>query len=310
MALLQTSLAGDPAVTPAASTGTLRAVLAQLRRQPSTVIAAAVILALIATAILAPWIVPHDPIHIDVFQRLQGPSAQHWLGTDSLGRDNLSRTIYGARTALGIALPSVLGAFLLGGALGLLAGYLGGWLDRIFVVVFDALISFPAVILGLALLTLLGPSTGSVIIVIALALVPYYGRLVRAQTLAERDVGYAKTERALGAGRLRILIRHLLPNVIPTLLTVVAMDIPGAVVDEAGLAFLGLGVQPPTPDWGVMLNDGFTTFAATPWGVVGPIAALIVMTTAFLVLGENIRDVLDPTGSKTRLTRKGWKRKR
>jgi peptide/nickel transport system permease protein len=178
----------------------------------------------------------------------------------------------------------------------------------VLVVVFDTLISFPTVILGLALVTLLGPSIASVIFVIAVALVPYYGRHVRAQTLAEREIGYTKTERGLGASRARVLVKHLLPNVVPALLTIVAMDIPGAVVDEAGLAFLGLGVQPPTPDWGVMLNDGFVTFAASPWGVVGPIAGLVIMTSSFLVLGESVRDLLDPTN--TTRSRRWWRPRR
>ncbi|HEY3688677.1 MAG TPA: ABC transporter permease [Streptosporangiaceae bacterium] len=305
MALIQRSTVPD-AVAP--STGRMRDLARLIRDRPSAAAAAIVILAMIAVAVLAPLITPYDPTHIDVFTRLRGPSPGHWLGTDSLGRDNLSRTMYGTRVALGIALPSVFGGFLVGGSLGLVSGYLGGWLDRVLVVVFDALISFPAVILGLALLTLLGPSVGSVIFVIAVALVPYYGRLVRAQTLAEREVGYAKTERALGASRVRVLLRHLFPNVVPALLTVVAMDVPGAVVDEAGLAFLGLGVQAPTPDWGVMLNDGFTNIAGSPWGVVGPILALIVMTAAFLVLGESVRDALDP--SRTTTGRRGLFRMR
>ncbi|WP_020500075.1 ABC transporter permease [Sciscionella marina] len=293
MAVIKPSVARDLPAGPGAQSR-VRELLSKLSSRPSAAISTAVILALILLALLAPVIAPYDPTHIDVYTRLSAPSVQHWLGTDSLGRDNLSRTIYGSRVALEIALPAVFGAFVVGAVLGMLAGYLRGWLDRVLVVVFDTLISFPAVILGLALLTLLGPSVGSVIFVIGIALVPYYGRLVRAQTLAQREVGYAKTERALGASRRRVLGRHLFPNVVPELLTVVAMDVPGAIVDEAGLAFLGLGVQPPTSDWGVMLGDGFTNIAASPWGVVGPILALIVLTAAFLVLGESLRDTLDP----------------
>ncbi len=149
-------------------------------------------------------------------------------------------------------------------------------------------------ILGLALLSLIGPSIQSVVFVIALSLVPYYGRLIRAQTLSERKNQYVKAERSLGASRARVLRRHILPNVLAPLLVVVAMDIPSAVIIEAGLAFLGLGVQPPTPDWGVILNDGFVNIGTSPWEILGPIVALVIMTTAFTVLGETMRDVLDP----------------
>jgi peptide/nickel transport system permease protein len=225
---------------------------------------------------------------------LAGPTWKHLLGTDSLGRDNLSRLLFGTRVALEVALPSVLSAFVLGATLGTIAGYLGGFVDRVLVVVFDSLISFPAVILGLALLSLLGPSVRSVDFVIGLSLVPYYGRLMRAQTLSEKKNQYVKAERSLGASRRRVLRRHILPNVLPPLLIVVAMDIPGAVAIEAGLAFLGLGVQPPTPDWGVMLNDGFIYIGTSPWEIIGPIVGLIVLTTAFTVLGETMRDVMDP----------------
>jgi peptide/nickel transport system permease protein len=246
-------------------------------------------------AFFGPLIAPHEPNDIDVIHTLTSPTREHLLGTDSLGRDNLSRLIYGTRIALEVAIPAVLGAFLIGAVLGLLGGYLGGWLDKVLVVVFDTLISFPAVILGLALLTLLGPSVKSVVFVIGLSLMPYYGRLMRAQTIAERQNQYVKAERSLGASRTRVLRRHMLPNVLPTLLIIVAMDIPGAVAIEAGLAFLGLGVQPPTADWGVMLNDGFKDIGTSPWPILGPIAALVIMTAAFTVVGESMRDAMDPS---------------
>jgi peptide/nickel transport system permease protein len=272
----------------------LRSLTRDMLRKPTAAAAMFVIALLVVVAILAPLIAPHPPDDIDVVNTLASPSSDHLLGTDALGRDNLSRVLYGARVALEVALPSVLGAFFIGGTLGLLAGYLGGLLDKVLIVVFDALIAFPAVILGLALLTLLGPSIKSVVFVIALSLIPYYGRLTRAQALAEKRNQYVKAERSLGASRVRVLRRHIFPNVIPPLLIVVAMDIPGAVAIEAGLAFLGLGVQPPTSDWGVMLNDGFKDIGTTPWEILGPILALIIMTTAFTIAGESMRDVMDP----------------
>ena len=272
-------------------------------RRPAGALAAAIILLLVLVAIFAPLLAPSNPDAINVTNTLASPSARHLLGTDSLGRDNLSRVIFGTRVALEVALPSVLGAFIVGSVLGMAAGYFGGLVDKVLVIAFDAVISFPAVILGLALLSLIGPSIQSVVFVIALSLVPYYGRLIRAQTLSERKNQYVKAERSLGASRARVLRRHILPNVLAPLLVVVAMDIPSAVIIEAGLAFLGLGVQPPTPDWGVILNDGFVNIGTSPWEILGPIAALVIMTTAFTVLGETMRDVLDP---RQQLPRRGF----
>jgi peptide/nickel transport system permease protein len=272
-------------------------------RRPAGALAAAIILLLVLVAIFAPLLAPSNPDAINVTNTLASPSARHLLGTDSLGRDNHSRVIFGTRVALEVALPSVLGAFIVGSVLGMAAGYFGGLVDKVLVIAFDAVISFPAVILGLALLSLIGPSIQSVVFVIALSLVPYYGRLIRAQTLSERKNQYVKAERSLGASRARVLRRHILPNVLAPLLVVVAMDIPSAVIIEAGLAFLGLGVQPPTPDWGVILNDGFVNIGTSPWEILGPIAALVIMTTAFTVLGETMRDVLDP---RQQLPRRGF----
>ncbi len=290
----QQALIGDTASPTLYQPRGLRSFARDVLRRPAASTALVVILLLVLAAIFAPLIAPYNPDTINVTHMLAGPSWNHLLGTDSLGRDNLSRVLYGTRVALEVALPSVLIAFVVGSTLGIGAGYLGGSVDRVLVVVFDTLISFPAVILALALLSLLGPSVRSVDFVIGLALVPYYGRLMRAQTLSEKKNHYVKAERSLGASRGRLLRLHILPNVLPPLLIVVAMDIPGAVAIEAGLAFLGLGVQPPTPDWGVMLNDGFTYIGTSPWEIIGPIAGLIILTTAFTVLGETMRNAMDP----------------
>jgi peptide/nickel transport system permease protein len=263
-------------------------------RRPAAFCSAAVIVSLILVAILAPLLAPHDPTKIDLDAALTGPSSSHWLGTDSLGRDNLSRLVFGARVAMQIAIPSIIGAFVIGAAIGLVVGYVRGVVDKVTLVIFDAVISFPSVILGLALLTLLGPSKKSVILVIAVAMIPYYGRLARAQTLSQIRNDYVRAERALGASRSRVLRSHVMPNALAPLLVIVAIDIPTAIAIEAGLAFLGLGVQPPTPDWGVMLNDGFTVIGTSMWPIAGPIAVLILVTTSFTVLGETLRDELDP----------------
>lgn len=292
-------LVGDDVARPFRSRAVRRLAWAVLR-QPAAAVAFGVIGLVFIVAIFAPLIAPDNPNTINVLNSLASPSLRHLLGTDTLGRDNLSRLIYGTRVALEIALPSVLGAFAIGSVIGLVAGYFGGWIDRLATVFFDAAISFPAVILGLALLTLLGPSVQSVILVVGLSLVPYYGRLTRAQTLSECKNEYVKAERSLGASRWRVLTRHILPNALAPLLVIVAMDLPGAIAIEAGLAFLGLGVQPPTPDWGVMLNEGFVVIGTSPWTIIGPVGALIILTTACTVLGETVRDVMDPRHHVTR----------
>jgi peptide/nickel transport system permease protein len=304
----QQVLAGDTPVAAYELRGA-RAFWRDVLRHPSAACAAFVLAIFVFVAIFGHLIAPHSPYAIQMGDVLANPSRDHLLGTDSLGRDNFSRLIYGARIALEVALPAVLGAFVVGGLLGTAAGYLGGPLDAVLVVIFDVLISFPVVILALALLTLLGSSLGNLDLVIGLALVPYYGRLMRAQTLAEKTNPYVKAERSLGVSRFLLLRRHILPNVLPPLLIVVAMDIPGAIAAEAGLAFLGLGLQPPTPDWGVMLSDGFNYLSASPWEMLGPLAAIIVVTTAFTVLGETMRDTLDPAKRLPR-RRFGWRHRK
>jgi peptide/nickel transport system permease protein len=269
-------------------------ILREVVRRPAGAIALTIIALVILLAIFAPLIAPRNPDSIDVVNRLTGPSSSHLLGADYLGRDSLSRVIYGTRLALGIALPAVAISFVIGLALGLISGYFAGFLDKTMTVIFDTVLAFPGVILALALLTVLGQSVGNTIILIAVAFTPWYARLARAQTLAAKQNPYVKAERSLGARRTRILAGHILPNVIPALLILVAMDIPSAIGFEAGLAFLGLGVQPPTPDWGVMLQDGFNYVRISPWPIVGPLVMLLVVTAAFTMLGETLRDITDP----------------
>ncbi|UPK75253.1 ABC transporter permease [Nocardioidaceae bacterium SCSIO 66511] len=247
----------------------------------------------ILVAIFAPWISPYDPTAIDVPRRMEGPSTDFWLGTDQLGRDLLSRIIGGTRIALKIAGVSVLIGLLIGVLLGLIAGYLGGIVDTVLVIVFDAVQSFPAVILALTVLALLGSSTTGMILIIGVAMVPGFARVTRASVLTVKQNAYIDAERSLGAGRLRILFVHVLPNVVAPLLVLTAMNIPSAVAVESGLAFLGLGVQPPTPDWGVILNEGFERIFLSPWPVVWTCLTLAIVTLGFTFLGERLRDVLD-----------------
>src|SRR5262249_30653139 len=196
---------------------------------------------------------------------------------------------FGARLATQIAIPAVVSAFVVGLLLGLLAGYFGGWFDRGLIILVDTLLAFPSVILALALLTLVGHSTVNTALVVAISFFPYYARLTRGLALTPKHQAYVKAERALGAGRTRIMFGHLLPNILPPLLVVVAMDVPSAIVVEAGLAFLGLGVPPPAPDWGVLLNDGFVNVAISVWPLGGPLLAMVIVSTGFTLLGEPLR---------------------
>jgi len=231
---------------------------------------------------------------------LQGPSGKYLLGTDHVGRDLLSRLIYGSRIALGVALPAVSVALAGGLALGLVAGYLGGTVDNVIVVLMDSIQAFPGVMLALTILALLGPSLTNVVVVIGLAWIPGYARIARAQVLSAKQNLYVEAERSLGAPTWRIVIVHILPNILPPLLILAAMDLPVVITFEAGLSFLGMGVRPPTPSWGVILSDGFNVIRQSPWPITWAGVTLVITTLGFTLFGETLRDVLDPRLSGTR----------
>lgn len=258
------------------------------------------VLTMLVTGIFAPFIAPYDYTAQDIPHRLQGPSPQYPLGTDHLGRDLLSRIIYGARIALMTALPAIAIALAAGITLGLLAGYLGGLVDTVIVLLLDTFQAFPGIALALVILVLLGQSLVNTVIVIGLAFTPGYARVIRAQVLSARQQLYVDAERSLGAANQRIIAFHILPNVLPSLLILAAMDLPSVITFEAGLSFLGLGVRPPTPSWGVMLAEGFNYIRQSPWEIIWAGTALVVSTLGFTLLGEALRDLLDPRLSGTR----------
>lgn len=268
----------------------LRALLAD----PFTRVALLLVAGFLVTAIFAPWLAPYSPLKIDVLHKLQPPSAAHWFGTDHLGRDLLSRVIYGARTALTIAMVSVAIAGAIGLLLGLVAGYGPRWLDAILVLSFDSMNSLPMIMFALAVITVLGAGTGTLIIVIAATSFPSYARLIRAQTLALKNSDYILAERLLDASAARIIFIHLLPNVVGPLIILLSMDIPVVIMVEAGLSFLGLGVRPPTPSWGSILYDGYTSIRSAPFMVIFGGLPLVLATLGFTFLGEGLRDYLDP----------------
>jgi peptide/nickel transport system permease protein len=275
-------------------------VFRQLIRRPSGLFSMLSVGFLLFLFVFGPAIAPYGAAEQDISRRLEGPSADHWLGTDHLGRDILSRLVIGTRVALGVAIPSVLAALTAGLIFGLVAGYTGGWVDNVILVVMDAIQAFPALLLALALMALLDPSITNVILVIAIAYTPGYARIVRAQVLSVKEGQFIEVEKSFGAGHLRITLVHILPNILAPLFILLAMDLPSAIATEAGLSFLGLGVRPPTPSWGVILSDGFQRIRTSPWPVLGGALALMVTTLSFTLFGEALRDILDPRLSGSR----------
>ena len=268
--------------------------LKALIRDPMGLMGLILVTLFVLMALAAPILAPYDPLALDVRAKLQAPSLAHWLGTDQLGRDTLSRIIYGARTALTIALTAIGLAGSIGILLGLIAGYGPRWLDAALVLIFDALNSLPMMMFALAIITVLGPGTGTLILVVVLVSIPGYARLIRAQTLSLRSADFIVAEQAIGASTPRILLHHLLPNVFGPLCIVLSMDIPVVIMLEAGLSYLNLGVKPPTPSWGNILYDGYTAIRTSTTLVIAAGAPLVLATLGFTFLGEGLRDALDP----------------
>lgn len=245
-------------------------------------------------AIFADLLAPYDPNAINILTKLQGPSSAHWLGTDQLGRDTLSRLIFGARIAFIVAAVAIGCAVVIGVLLGSIAGYGGKWLDSIIMTLFDMMRSYPVIMFALAVVAIFGPSQTTIIAIIIVTATPTYGRLMRTQTLTLRQAEYVLASRALGLSTATILLRHIVPNTIGPILIVASMDVPFVISVEASLSFLGLGIRPPTASWGGMLNDGYTFIKNSPWLVIGAGAPLILATIGFTYLGEQLRDILDP----------------
>ena len=253
-----------------------------------------------ASAIFAPLLATHDPLAMDIPNRLSGPTADHWAGTDQLGRDTYTRVLYGGRVALEVAAIGVSVSLVVGLVLGMLAGYGPQWLDNLLLLLFDSIRSFPTIVLALAAVALLGPSLKLVLAIVIVTTIPGYARLARTSTLALKNTEFILVERSLGASMTRILARHIMPNVIGPLLILAAMDVPVVVTVEAGLSFLGLGVQPPTSSWGTVLNEGYLIIRQTPWPVIAGGIPLVLTTLGFTFLGEALRDVFDPRLRKGR----------
>jgi peptide/nickel transport system permease protein len=246
-------------------------------------------------ALFAPWIAPKDPALLDLPSRLQPPSAVHWFGTDELGRDILSRVIYGARISLLVGGGVVAGSLLLGLIIGSIAGYYGGYADKFFnVIIMNAFLSFPGILLAIAFVAFLGPGVFKLILALCIGGWVGYARLVRAQVLAVKEKEFVEAARALGASDWRIVTRHILPNIIQPVIVQAAIGMAGAILAEATMSFLGLGVPPPTASWGSMLNDGRAHLFDAPHLVLFPAAAVMLAVLSFNFIGDALRDYMDP----------------
>jgi peptide/nickel transport system permease protein len=275
--------------------GVLRHTGRWLRARPLGALSVGLIAALVVLALLAPVLTPYDPLAQDASAQAKSPSAAHPLGTDYLGRDVLSRVIIGVRPSLGVGLVSVAIALLAGSTLGLVSGYFGGTVDLILQRVVDVLLTLPGLVLALALLAIVGTGFASLIGVIAVVLSPGIARVVRSATLVVTAAEYIESARAIGAGDSRIVIRHVLPNTLATILVLASLNLGNAILFEAALSFLGLGVQPPQPSWGNMLSGPARAyFEVAPWMAVFPGIAVSLSVLGFNLLGDTLRDAFDP----------------
>lgn len=266
----------------------------RFRHERLAIAAGLFLLVLVLSAVFAPFVAPFDPNEPDYMQILQGPSAAHWVGTDAYGRDILSRIIYGARISLAIGFLSVSLGGLVGVVLGLISGFYGGWIDSIIMRVCDVLLAFPGILLAIGVIAILGPGIDNVIYAVAVFSVPVFARLVRGSTLALKQAVYIDAARAIGVKNTMIMLRHLLPGTLPSVIVYFSMRIGTAILTAASLSFIGLGAQPPSPEWGAMLADGRGYIGVATHVTLYPGLAIFITVLAFNVLGDGLRDALDP----------------
>jgi peptide/nickel transport system permease protein len=265
------------------------------RHNPLAATGVVLVVVFVILALFAPWIAPQDPAAIDLPTRLDTPSHAHWFGSDQLGRDILSRVVYGARISMLVGSSVVATSLLLGLVIGSIAGYYGGRIDRfVNVVVMNAFLSFPGILLAIAFVAFRGPGIFNLVLALSLGGWVGYARLVRGQVLAVREREFVEAARALGASDLRIIVRHILPNIIQPVIVQAAIGMAGAVLAEATMSFLGLGVPPPTASWGTMLNDGRAHLFDAPHLVLFPALAVMLAVLSFNFIGDALRDYLDP----------------
>ena len=283
-----------PAVAPVAALAARRSALGRLLRDHLALVGLALLVVFGAAALLAPLLTPYDPAATTPSLRLAGPSPQHPLGTDNLGRDTLSRLLFGSRWSLGTAALATALIMTIGLAVGSLAGYYGGRLDDVVVLVVDVLLAFPSLVLALAIVGTLGPGIVNVMLGLVSVWWVGYARIVRGLVLATRERQFVEAARCLGARDRRLIVRHILPNVLPHVVVLATLEMGGLILGISGLSFLGLGAQPPTPEWGAMLNDGRAFLFSAPQLMLYPGLAISLVVIGFNLLGDGLRDVLDP----------------
>lgn len=284
-----------PITLPRVSDDRLASTIYFLRRNPRMIVGGAIVLAWLVIAVFAPFLAPYDPIKVNVTDSLIPPGGAHWLGTDDLGRDVLSRVMWGSRVSLSVGVISVSIGLLVGTSLGLAAGYLGGKFDLFIMRGIDALLAFPALILAIAITSALGPQIQNAMIAIGIVAIPAYARLTRGQVLAVRAREYIVAARTIGCSPLRIVMSHIFPNIMNTLIVQATLSTAFAILAEAALSFLGLGPQPPYPSWGQDINYSQRYLANLKWWMsVGPGIAIFTAVFAFNFLGDALRDALDP----------------
>ncbi len=274
--------------------GGWRAALRPALRNRLVLFGAGIVIGMVLLAIFANLVAPYSPTEMKVMDALKAPSQGHLFGTDRFGRDVLSRTIYGSRIALGVALSSIAIALLIGSVLGLIGGFLGGWLDLAIGRIMDILFSFPTLVLAIAIAAMLGPGLNNAALAIAVVYAPLFCRVARGPVIAERAKEHVAAAVGLGAGSFRIIFRHILPNVLAPLIVQASVALAFAILIEASLSYLGLGTQPPDPSWGTMLNEGRTYLETAPWMSIFPGLAIMLAVLGFNLLGDGLRDVLDP----------------
>lgn len=265
-----------------------------LLRSPTGVIGLVIVVTVIVVALFAPFIAPFDPLQMGAGRRLSPPSAGHWFGTDEFGRDLFSRVVYGTRLTPRIGLIAVSISLTCGMLIGLIGGYAGGWAERILMRGADVLYSFTEIVIALACLAIIGTGLTNAMIAVGIAAIPFYARITHSVVLVEKGKPYFEAGPAVAAGHLRMIFLHLLPNVIPPLIVVGTLGVSAAVLAAAGLSFLGLGAQPPDPEWGFMLASGRELITRAPWIMIFPGTALAITVLGFNLLGDGIREALDP----------------
>jgi peptide/nickel transport system permease protein len=266
----------------------------RLLSSPTTMVGVVLCVLVVLGAVLAPWVAPFDPTDQSILDRMMPPGGAHLLGTDSYGRDVLSRILWGARISLVVAVGSITAAVAIGGAIGMIAGYVGGRVDLFVMQVMDVLLSFPSLILGLIVVAMLGPALINVIVAIALTAIPPFARIARAPVLSLKERAFVEAGRALGYSHARVLFVHILPNILAEVLVMASLWMATAVRTEASLAFIGLGAPPPAATWGGMMRDGFENILDAPWLSIWPGLAILVLVLGLNMVGDGLRDATDP----------------